>query len=106
MNHGRLKDFFQVGSRGFFQNFSSGEQKVVKFVFSHSKLENNLFFLKMSKFRGGLTTCPPSDAYAINPNSQVSWQSRGFHIVVSQEHKIRQNLHGVFNWHAFSSALV
>jgi len=28
----------------------------------------------------------------------------GFHIVASQQRKIRQNLHGVFNRHTFSSS--
>ena len=36
---------------------------------------------------------------------QVSWQSRGFHIVASQQRKIWQNLQGVFNRHAFSSSI-
>jgi len=31
-------------TRGFFRNFSRGWPKVVKFVFSHWKLEINLFF--------------------------------------------------------------
>jgi len=35
--------------------------------------------------------------------AQVSRQSRGFHIVASQQRRIRQNLRGVFNGHAFSS---
>ena len=36
---------------------------------------------------------------------QVNWQSCGFHIVESQQRKIRQNLRGVFNRHAFSSSI-
>jgi len=37
-------------TRGFFQNFF-GEQKVVKFGFSHSKLKKQPFLLKFSKSR-------------------------------------------------------
>ena len=36
---------------------------------------------------------------------QVNWQSRGFHIVESQQRKIKQNLRGVFNQHVFSSSI-
>jgi len=41
----------------------------------------------------------------INPNPQVSWQSHRFHIVASQQHKNRKNLHRFFNRHAFSSSI-
>jgi len=40
------------GTSGFFQNFSKGEPKVVKFVFSHSKLRKQPFLLIISKSRG------------------------------------------------------
>ena len=42
--HGRRKDFFHgMATRGFFQNFSRGRPKMVKFVFSYSKLRKNVF---------------------------------------------------------------
>jgi len=42
--HGPRKDFFQGGgNRGFFQNFPRGP-KLMKFVFSHSKLTKQPFF--------------------------------------------------------------
>jgi len=42
------KIFSRGGTRGFFQNFSRVGPKVVKFVFSHSKLRKP-FLLKRSK---------------------------------------------------------
>ena len=46
---GRRKDFFPRGAtRVFFQNFSRGGAKVVKFVFSDSKQKKNLFWVKLS----------------------------------------------------------
>jgi len=41
----------------------------------------------------------------IDPNPPVSWQSRGFHMVASQQRKIRQNPRVVFNRHLFSSSI-
>jgi len=41
--HGHRKDFFQRGSLEDFSKTFLGGPKVVKFVFSHSKLKNNLF---------------------------------------------------------------
>jgi len=37
--------------------------------------------------------------------AQVSWQSHGFHIVASQQRKIRKNLRRVFNRHVFCSSI-
>jgi len=53
--HGRRKDFCMEGTRGFFQYFSRAA-KVVKFVFSYSKLRKWPVFLKFSKSMGRLVT--------------------------------------------------
>jgi len=50
--------FSRGGTRGFFQNFSKGGAKVVKFVFFHSKLKKQPFLLKMSKSRGARSPLP------------------------------------------------
>ena len=44
--HGRRKDFFHWGHQGIFPKISQGGLKVVKFVFSHSKLKKQPFLLK------------------------------------------------------------
>jgi len=44
--------FSGKATRVFFQNFSKEMPKVVKFVFSHSKLRKQPFLLKFSKSRG------------------------------------------------------
>jgi len=50
--HGRRKDFFQEGAtRGFSKYFPRGS-KVVKFVFSHSKLRKQPLFAKKFKIQG------------------------------------------------------
>jgi len=46
---------------------------------------------------GGLTLCTAL--------AQYSWKSRGFHTVASQQRRIRPNLRGVFNRHAFCSSI-
>jgi len=46
--------FFQGRGGGFFQNFSRGGPKVVKFVFSQSKLRKHPFFAKNFKIQGAL----------------------------------------------------
>jgi len=61
MGVGRI--FSRGATRGFLQIFSRGGSKVVKFVFCHSKLKNNLFLLKISKSRGIVLPCPPSDVH-------------------------------------------
>jgi len=54
--------FFPGGTRVFFQIFSRWWPKVVKSVFSHSKLRKQRFLLNISKSKGK-SPLPPSDAH-------------------------------------------
>ena len=74
----RPEGFFPGGAtRGFFQILSREWPKVVKFVFSHSKLRKQPFLLKISKYRGGqgplcpLFWCPCSQAW---PSSLINFR--------------------------------
>ena len=61
-----VRIFFQWGSnRGFFQIFSRRGSKVLKCVFSHSKLRKQPFFTAIFKILGGEVSplCTPSDAH-------------------------------------------
>jgi len=51
--HGRRKDFFQGGTRGFFQKFSGGA-KSGEICFSHLKLRKQPFFAEIFKIQGGV----------------------------------------------------
>jgi len=48
---------------GFFQNFSGGGPKVVKFLFSHSKLKKTLFTENFKIQGGKLPHASPCDAH-------------------------------------------
>jgi len=48
--------FSRGATRVFFQNFSIGVPKVVKFVFSHWKLRKQPFVLKLLKSKGAKVT--------------------------------------------------
>jgi len=60
VQHGRRKDFFQGGHQVIFPKFLQGGPKVVKFVFSHSKLRKQPFLPKCSKSRGAKALLPTS----------------------------------------------
>jgi len=62
MGVGRI--FFRGSSRGFYQHFFQGGEKVVKFGFYPSKLKKQPFLPIISKSRGSLGPhAPPSDAH-------------------------------------------
>jgi len=55
---GRQKDVFQgQATNGFFPNISRGA-KVVKFVFSHSKIKKQLIFAEIVKIQGSFAPLP------------------------------------------------
>jgi len=51
-NNGHRKYIFQGRPLGDFSKIFVEEPKVVKLIFSHSKLENNLVFAEILKFLG------------------------------------------------------
>jgi len=57
------EEFFPEGDTSFFQNFSRGALKVLKFGFSRSKLRKPPFLLKFSESKGLVTPLPPSHAH-------------------------------------------
>jgi len=70
VGHGRRKDFFRGGTRGFFLNFSREGPKAVIFNFSHSKPRKQPLLLKISKSRGPRPSpAPPSDAHWVDRNA-------------------------------------
>ena len=77
--HGRRKDFFRGTTtlEDFSKVFPGGRPKVVKFVFSHSKLRKQPFLVKFSKSRRALAPLPsPSDAHVCGQTHRPSGTDR------------------------------
>ena len=79
MGLGRI--FSRGATKGFIQNFSRGGPKVVKFVFSHSKLQKKLFLLQFSKSKGAKAPLPTPMSSGVHEVVKTGCLIKGLRII-------------------------
>jgi len=73
--HGHRKDFFQGGNQGIYPKIFKGGPKVVKYVFSQSKLRIQVLLLKFSNSRGVLDSLCPSLPMPMVTSQTFFWKN-------------------------------